>query len=512
VSLRRRLLVIVVVLSGVVLVAVDVVTYTALQSFLVDRVDRQVIDSVPAAKTHLAAISTGGSRRLGNPLTNGTPPTRTTTTPSTGTAPSGDAAHEAPAGTYEALVTSGGIVDKTAREPRSGKLLVGPNLPDDLAGLARSRRIVEVPAVTGSVRYRLLVTAVAGPTDQHIVVAIPTIDVEDTLAQLRNIEIVATIVALLAILGIGAWAIRVGLRPLDRMRTTATAITGGDLSQRVEPDTQKTEIGRLGASLNAMLAQIEHDYNEREASEGRMRRFLGDASHELRTPIASIRGYAEAFRIGATSDPEDLGRAMRRIEHAAERMGVLVDDLLLLARLDAVREVTGQPVDLVAIADDASADASVVAPDRTIAFRASEPVTITADADQVHQVVDNLLRNAVAYTPPDSAIEVAVRRDGDRGVLVVRDHGPGLPDGAAEHVFDRFWRGGDARTKADGAGLGLAIVHAIVTAHGGTATAAAAPGGGASFTITFPAVTDPQEAAGVLTESAGARPTPQESR
>jgi two-component system, OmpR family, sensor kinase len=289
----------------------------------------------------------------------------------------------------------------------------------------------------------------------------------------------------LVVLVAGAWLVRLSLRPLDRIAGTATAIAGGDLGQRVEPATTRTEVGRLGLALNAMLAQIERAFGVREASEERMRRFLADASHELRTPLTTIRGYAEAFRLGATDDPEELARAMRRIESESARMGVLVEDLLQLARLDAVRDTPGVAVDLTSAARDAVDDAAAVAPDRDIRLRSDVPVTVVADPDQLHQVASNLLRNAIAHTPPGTAIDVAVERRDGMGVLVVRDHGPGLPPGAAEHVFDRFWQGDPARTRA-GAGLGLAIIDAIVRAHGGWATAGDAVGGGARFEVTFP--------------------------
>ena len=239
-----------------------------------------------------------------------------------------------------------------------------------------------------------------------------------------------------------------------------------------------------------MLSRLEHAFAEQRLSEERLRRFLADASHELRTPLSSIRGYAELFRLGASADPVELERSMSRIESESARMGVLVDDLLTLARLDEVRDPRREPVDLAAIAADACADARAAAPDREIVLDAPGAVALVGDPDQLRQLTGNLIANALAHAP-EGAIDVAVRTQGDFAALHVRDHGPGLPEGAEEAVFERFWRTGEARSRSPngsgGAGLGLAIVAAIAEAHGGTATASNAPGGGALFEVSFPA-------------------------
>jgi two-component system OmpR family sensor kinase len=247
-----------------------------------------------------------------------------------------------------------------------------------------------------------------------------------------------------------------------------------------------------------MLDRLEQAFSQRQASEDRLRRFLADASHELRTPLASIRGYAELFRMGAAREPADVEKAMRRIEEEAARMGVLVEDLLILARLDEIAEAPYSDVDLAALAGDAVDDARATAPDRVIALDADgEPgaTTVLGDAHQLRQVLGNLLRNALVHTPAGTPVEVAVAAD-DGGVrLAVRDHGPGLPNDDPDALFERFWRaeGGRERGKA-GAGLGLAIVAAIVDAHGGRVAAGNAPGGGALFAVELPAVDRPRAA------------------
>jgi two-component system OmpR family sensor kinase len=289
--------------------------------------------------------------------------------------------------------------------------------------------------------------------------------------------------------------IRVGLRPLERMGRVAREIAHGDLTRRVSPDNQRTEVGRLGASLNEMLVQIEQAFEARGESEDRLRRFLSDASHELRTPLASIRGYAELFRLGAANEPEELERVMARIEAEATRMGVLVENLLVLARLDELPEMRLVPVDLSELAEQAVQDTQALAPQREVRLTVNGAVRVLADPEQLGQVLGNLARNAVIHTPADTAIEISVRPEDDRALVEVRDHGRGLPADAGDRVFDRFWRteGGRSRGRG-GAGLGLAIVKAIVQAHHGEVNAGNAPDGGAVFRVTLPIMPTPPHA------------------
>jgi len=319
------------------------------------------------------------------------------------------------------------------------------------------------------------------------VAAVPMRATDDNLDRLL-VVLALVIAAVLAFLGVVLWVVvRVGLLPLDRMGHTAGAIAGGDLSHRIESTDPRTEVGRLGIALNAMLDRLERAFGEREASEDRLRQFLADASHELRTPLASIRGYAELYRMGAARQPADVEKGMRRIEEEAARMGALVEDLLTLARLDEVADAPHGRVDVASIVRDAVDDGRATAPDREIRARVDGPAVVLGDADQLRQVLGNLLRNAFVHTPPGTEIDVSVeRRDGEVR-LEVRDHGPGLPPGDPAALFERFWRseGGRERGKG-GAGLGLAIVAAIVDAHGGQVEAGDAPGGGASFVVRLP--------------------------
>jgi two-component system OmpR family sensor kinase len=244
-----------------------------------------------------------------------------------------------------------------------------------------------------------------------------------------------------------------------------------------------------------MLVQNEAAFAERAAGERRLRRFLADASHELRTPLASIRGYSELYRIGAAREPAEVERAMDRIESESARMGGLVDDLLTLARVDEVREPAREPLDLRELLEDARDDARAAAPERQIGMNPTGPVAIEADGDAMRRILANLLRNAIVHTPEGTPIELTLESTDAWATVKVRDHGPGLPPGDPNAVFERFWRDSESRGRDDGgAGLGLAIVAALVNAHGGRVEAENPPGGGALFTVRLPlrAAADPQ--------------------
>lgn len=350
---------------------------------------------------------------------------------------------------------------------------------------------VEDESAGGSVhRGRSLLVRTSWLPDQAgiLVIAMRMAGPDLLLRRLLLVESVVTLVALGLVTLLGRRVVDRGMRPLDEVATTAAAIGAGDLTRRVARDDRRTEVGRLGAALNAMLAQLEEAFAQRAASEERLRRFVADASHELRTPVATIRGYAELFRRAPGLHPDDLATAMRRIESEAGRVGVLVDEMLLLARLDEGRSLDRDPVDLGELVTDAAAAARVVEPRRRIDLVRADPVVVLGDAVRLRQVVDNLLANAARHTPGDASVAVGVEAGDGWTVVEVADQGPGLTEEQRARVFQRFYRGDRARTRGNdtGAGLGLAIVAAITAEHGGTVDVRSRPGEGATFRVRLP--------------------------
>jgi two-component system OmpR family sensor kinase len=321
------------------------------------------------------------------------------------------------------------------------------------------------------------------------------------------IELVVAAGALVLAGLLGTWLVHVGFRPLRDIERAAGSIAQGDLNHRVPGSHPKTEVGRLAIALNVMLGRIQQAFAARDAteaalrqSEGRLRQFVADASHELRTPVAAVSAYAELFERGADSRPQDLARVMSGIRAETTRMGHLVEDLLLLARLDESRPIERSPVDLVEIALHAIEAAQAVGPEWPLRMDTLDPVIVEGDATRLRQVIDNLLANVRAHTPPGTTAHVAIsRRDGD-AVCEVIDDGPGIDSHDAARLFERFYRADASRSRTSGgAGLGLSIVAAIVSAHEGTLAAApvSAPGHGAVFSFHLPAANAPAEMAGV---------------
>jgi len=341
-------------------------------------------------------------------------------------------------------------------------------------------RVLATPATN---RTTLVITA----ADQH--------EIDDAVRELRHRFLLISAGAL-GLMGLfGYLLVRGGLRPLEEVEQTAEMIAAGDLTQRVPVRRPGSEVGRLASAFNAMIGRIESAFHTSSASEAaargseeRMRRFVADASHELRTPLTSIRGYAELYRQGAVTKPTEVAAVLRRIEDQAARMGLLVDDLLLLARLDQQRPLEREPVDLAVLAVDAVSDAHAVDPDRPVTLKLPDhEVTVPGDELRLRQVLGNLVSNAQRHTPPDTPVEIRLRTTADHALLEVADTGPGLPPEVAERVFERFFRADAARTTENGStGLGLAIVHAIVLAHGGHVALTTTPGHGATFTVHLP--------------------------
>lgn len=338
--------------------------------------------------------------------------------------------------------------------------------------------------------WRVLVRRL-GTGDGTVAVATPLTRVENTVGQLATLITIVGFCTLLAVALVSWFAVRRAFRPLTRIEDTARAIAAGDLTKRVPPRNATDEVASLSESLNTMLTRIEHSFAAQKASESRMRQFVADASHELRTPLATVRGYAELYRFGGVRTEEDVTAAMRRIEDEASRMGRLVEDLLLLTRLDSQPSFERAPVDLTVLAADTVQDARVRAPQRSIRLvnlngRAS-PVMTTGDDHALRQVLANLVTNALSHTPEDTPVEIALGEVDRKAVLEVRDHGPGIHPDMAGRVFERFYRADPSRSRArGGTGLGLAIVAAIVERHRGSVQHRPTPGGGATFRVEFP--------------------------
>jgi two-component system OmpR family sensor kinase len=374
--------------------------------------------------------------------------------------------------------------------------LPAPTLPAQLPGsgtngVATTLFDTQGSSGTTTESYRVLVDTTTVDGVPYVgIVAIPLNDLHHTVGRLLLIEVLVSAGVLLGLGFLAWWIVRRNLRPLDEMAATAGAIAAGDLSRRVGSVDARTEVGQLGNALNTMLTGIEGAFAARAASEERLRRFLADASHELRTPLTSIRGYSELFD-RARDRPEDLATSMRHIREEANRMSVLVDDLLLLARLDHERPVELTDVDLTGIVTAAVDAARLRAPARAVTFQAPGPVAVTGDADRLRQVVDNLLSNALQHTPEGSPVDVRVSTETTTACLEVTDHGPGIDVDEQAHIFEPFHRADLTRARATGGvGLGLSIVSAIAHAHGGTVGVVSDPGpdatGGATFWVRVP--------------------------
>jgi two-component system OmpR family sensor kinase len=419
--------------------------------------------------------------------------------------------------------------------PQTGQFSV-PALSGVARWLAANNGQAEtVPAQTGGGRWLVMgfpATATSFTNNSQtagsgtIIIATDVTSVYNTIHQLVGVDLIVGLVILFVLLIAGFAVVQTNLRPLVEIEETAEEIAAGHLNLRVPERDPRTEIGSLGRSLNIMLSQIETAFHAREQSEAaahqseeRMRRFVADASHELRTPLTAIRGFAEYYRQrggmvtqwdagqpDATGrlTPADLDRIMQRVEKEAARMGLLVEDLLLLARLDQQRPLAQQPVDLLSLAGDAVHDARMIAPDRSIdlSVQPGAAFLIIGDEQRLRQVIGNLMSNALTHTPDGTPIEVSIgsgildpRVDDSppAATIDVTDHGPGMTADQAHRVFERFYRADQARTSTTGGnGLGLAIVRALVAAHGGIASVRTSPGRGATFRIALPLAPEAQ--------------------
>ncbi|MEV5747708.1 HAMP domain-containing sensor histidine kinase [Actinoallomurus sp. NPDC052308] len=478
--LRIKLIAAVVTLVILALMVVGVASVSVMRDYLLGRTDLQLEDLLHRSERSLA--------QPGKPL------------PGQG------------GGSIVQIRDADGKVAKSTSVSPWGIVQPNPSVPEDTAWLdEHTDKPFTVGAESGDTRWRVRVEP-AGTG--YIVVAIDMTEAGRTVRRFVGVELVVGSVVIVLIAGLGIAIVRASLRSLEDIEHTAAAIATGDLSRRVPDADPRTEVGRLGDALNGMLAQIETAFHAQARSEAtareseeRMRRFVADASHELRTPLSVIRGFAEYYRQRDDVDRAELDRLIVRVEDEAVRMGALVDDLLLLARLDQQRPLAMRPVDLLALAAEAVHDARVLDGERkiTLSVRSGSAFIVTGDELRLRQVIRNLLTNALQHTPAGTPVEVTVHSgrlgDSPAAVLEVADQGPGMPREQAERVFERFYRADPARSRG-GTGLGLAIVAGLVHAHAGTVEVETAPGDGATFIITLPLDPDAVEADPAETVSA----------
>jgi two-component system OmpR family sensor kinase len=502
-SLRIRLLLAVGIVALVALVLADVTVYTSLKSYLYRQVDATLQVSGQSVK---AAVSGPGAE---NPPSTGSSPMPAQT-------PSGAdfcaMGREIAPGMYVEIVSATDTVVSGDACPAftPGSTSYTPQL----TAIVRSLLRTTTKAAGSATYFTVAATRADGPAfrvqaeqlqgGEVLIVADPLSGISSTLDRLLFLELVVTGAALAISVLVGLWLVRLGLRPLRDVVRTAEAITEGDLVHRVPNANARTEIGRVAEALNVMLARIETGFADLQASESRLRRFVADASHELRTPIAAVSAYAQLFQFGA-QDGDELGRVMSGIEHETGRMSRLVEDLLVLARFDEQRSLEPELVELVGVAMEAVATARMVGPQWPLAVEAGDVVEVIGDPMALRQVIDNLLKNVRAHTPLGTAATVRVGRVDDHAVIEVEDAGPGLTDVDAALVFERFFRSDPSRSRdTGGAGLGLAIVAAIVKSHGGRVTVERGRQGGALFRVMVPLLSTGSPApVSVLSGSAG---------
>jgi two-component system, OmpR family, sensor kinase len=516
-SLRARLLVAIGIIALVALAAADVATYKSLQSFLYQRIDQQLEQSHPiferAAETGKSILTFCHSQGQPAPAGNAGAPSAD----QNGTPPSAFFQSQA----VEIQTRSGKVVGgQSCPAYEEQNHLYTPQIPRSIAGFSTDTDDTQVayfdaPSVQpGGPDFRVRVSTLKNGNPNLLILAQPLDDTGSTLHQLLLIELAVTGGAVIVALIGGFWLVRIGLRPLGDMERTAESIAAGNLTERVPGENESTEVGRLARTLNVMLSRIESAFGARpaserrlRASEQRLRRFVADASHELRTPIAAVSAYAELFGRGASEQKEDLERLMGGIRTETARMEHLVADLLLLARLDEGRPMEQRSVDLVALCAEAVQTASTVGPDWPVTFEAAEPIEIMGDTTSLRQVIDNLLGNVRAHTPAGTGTRVTVSKEEGGAVISVADDGPGMDPEQAEHIFERFYRSDPSRSRAHGgAGLGLSIVSAIVANHGGAVSAEGRAGAGATFTVHLP--TNPPVAEPAPDDEDGAYPDP----
>lgn len=469
-SLRNRLILAAMVLTSLAIVASDFAANAALKNYLVSQVDKQLIDISSTSLTRLdrAGIAPSEVEEDSSPFKVLAPlrgvPTAVSVT---------------------LLDIDGKLIGQVGGELGGQNFAVTGMQSNEVAKY--KNKPFTIKGIDDEPDIRALAQLL--PTGMGtVIVANSLAEVDKTLSRLRFLFLILGLIALLAIALSARWIIAIGLRPLEKVEDTAEAIAAGDLSARLPAAKPNTEVGRLTTSLNTMLGRIEESFAVRMASENKLRRFVADASHELRTPLTAIRGFAELHRQGAVVGEDKTKDLITRIEKESIRMSTLVEDLLLLARLDQSREMAQDPVDLNTLLTEAVASAKAAGPNHPIELSLpSAEVFVLGDSQRIHQVVANLLANARTHTPDSSLIKVSLEQGVAETIISVSDNGPGLSESDQERIFERFFRADPsrARTSGEGSGLGLSIVDAVMKAHGGYVSVQSKLGNGATFKLHF---------------------------
>jgi len=469
-SLRNRLILAAMVLTSLAIVASDFAANAALKNYLVSQVDKQLIDISSTSLTRLdrAGIAPSEVEENSSPFKVLAPlrgvPTAVSVT---------------------LLDIDGKLIGQVGGELGGQNFAVTGMQSNEVAKY--KNKPFTIKGIDDEPDIRALAQLL--PTGMGtVIVANSLAEVDKTLSRLRFLFLILGLIALLAIALSARWIIAIGLRPLEKVEDTAEAIAAGDLSARLPAAKPNTEVGRLTTSLNTMLGRIEESFAVRVASENKLRRFVADASHELRTPLTAIRGFAELHRQGAVVGEDKTKELITRIEKESIRMSTLVEDLLLLARLDQSRELISDPVDLNTLITEVTASARAAGPDHPIEVNLGESeIFVLGDSLRIHQVIANLLANARTHTPVGTQIKITAEQGISETTISVSDNGPGLSQADQEKIFERFYRADPARVRnsIEGSGLGLSIVDAVMSAHGGYVSVKSKLGEGSTFTLHF---------------------------
>jgi two-component system, OmpR family, sensor kinase len=479
-SLRSRLVLGVVILTAIGYVLSGIVAQSALKSYLLQEVDAQLV-SISGGTLPRVAEAGIANDRDDYPHIDGHHPKPTAS------AQPQSPLQRIPTSTSVTLLDSTGTVTAEL-----GGDLNASSVSEYLVGFtpAEAMKYKSLPFTIKTKGTDFRAIALVLPNNQGTVIAAQSLgELDKTIGKLGFFFLLIGLLLVTLVAIASRIVIKIGMQPLEDVEITAEQIAAGDLSARMPDANPHTEVGRLVTSLNSMLARIETSFAARSESENRLRRFVADASHELRTPITAIRGFSELYRQGAVAQGEPTKDLISRIEGESKRMGSLVEDLLLLARLDQAREMDSKPVDLAEVVEAAVISARAAGPTHEVIFeKPSEEIFALGDEPRIHQVVANLLANARAHTPAGTKIVVTLKQDADGARIAVSDNGPGLSIEDQKKIFERFYRADASRVRVDGegSGLGLSIVDAVMGAHGGSVSVNSELGKGAIFTLFFP--------------------------